>query len=103
MWQSQFIDSTWNQARVKNPVLDALIDRILAHQGNKKALLPLGRALDRVLLWNNYMIPMWYSAEDRYAWWNKFSQPAVTPAYSVGLDNWWYDVNKAAKLPAQRR
>ena len=49
------------------------------------------------------MIPMWYSAEDRYAWWNKFSQPAVTPAYSVGLDNWWYDVNKAAKLPAQRR
>ncbi|AUX95487.1 extracellular solute-binding protein [Mixta gaviniae] len=102
-WQSAFIESSWNQARVKNPVLDALIDRILAHQGDKNALLPLGRALDRVLLWNNYMIPMWYSGQDRYAWWNKFSHPAVIPAYSVGLDNWWYDVNKAAKLPAQRR
>ena len=102
-WQSAFIDSSWNRPQVKSPVLDALIDRILAHQGDKAALLPLGRALDRVLLWNYYMIPMWYSAHDRYAWWNKFSHPAVTPAYSVGLDSWWYDVNKAAKLPAQRR
>lgn len=103
MWQSAFVDSSWNRPRVKSPVLDALIDKILAHQGDKAALLPLGRALDRVLLWNYYMIPMWYTANDRYAWWNKFSHPAVTPAYSVGLDNWWYDVNKAAKLPAERR
>ena len=103
IWQSQFIDSSWNQARVKSPVLDVLIDRIIAHQGDKAALLPLGRALDRVLLWNYYMIPGWYSAEDRYAWWNKFSHPAVLPAFSVGLENWWYDVNKAEKLPAQRR
>ncbi|GLR10764.1 ABC transporter substrate-binding protein [Mixta theicola] len=103
LWQSSFIDSSWNRARVKSPVLDALIDRILAHQGDKAALLPLGRALDRVLLWNYYMIPMWYSANDRYAWWNKFSHPAVTPAFSVGLESWWYDMNKAEKLPAQRR
>ncbi|QHM74885.1 Oligopeptide-binding protein AppA [Mixta theicola] len=103
IWQSPFIDSSWNQARVKSPVLDALIDRIMAHQGDKAALLPLGRALDRVLLWNYYRIPMWYSANDRYAWWNKFSHPAIAPAYAVGLENWWYDVNKAAKLPAQRR
>lgn len=102
-WQSAYIDSSWNKARVKSPVLDRLIDRILAHQGDKAALLPLGRALDRVLLWNYYMIPMWYSASDRYAWWNKFSHPAVTPAFSAGLESWWYDVNKAEKLPAQRR
>lgn len=102
-WQSAFIDSSWNRPRVKSPVLDALIDRILAHQGDKAALLPLGRALDRVLLWNYYMIPMWYGASDRYAWWNKFSHPAVTPAFSVGLESWWYDVNKAEKLPAERR
>ncbi|MGS0314966.1 hypothetical protein ACUOP4_29170, partial [Escherichia coli] len=23
--------------------------------------------------------------------------------YTIGLDTWWYDVNKAAKLPAARR
>ncbi|EAZ0222266.1 microcin C ABC transporter periplasmic binding protein YejA, partial [Salmonella enterica] len=25
------------------------------------------------------------------------------PVYTIGLDTWWYDVNKAAKLPAARR
>lgn len=50
------------------------------------------------------MLPMWYMAEDRLAWWDKFSQPAVRPIYSLGIDTWWYDVNKAAKRrpPANR-
>ena len=70
---------------------------------NKEKLLPLGRALDRVLTWNYYMLPMWYMAEDRLAWWDKFSQPAVRPVYSLGIDTWWYDVNKATKLPSARQ
>ncbi|MDT1786152.1 hypothetical protein QLF84_24845, partial [Salmonella enterica subsp. enterica serovar Oslo] len=45
----------------------------------------------------------WYMAQDRTAWWNKFSFPATRPIYSSGLDTWWYDVNKAATLPADRR
>ncbi len=56
-----------------------------------------------MLTWNNYMLPMWYMAQDRTAWWNKFSFPATRPIYSSGLDTWWYDVNKAATLPADRR
>lgn len=102
-WVSEYIDSSWNTPRVQSPVIDGLVKQIMQHQGDKSALLPLGQALDRVLLWNDYMIPMWYNADDRYAYWNKFSMPAVIPTYSVGLDNWWYDVNKAAQLPAQRR
>ncbi|MFS2224486.1 extracellular solute-binding protein [Pantoea sp. B65] len=103
IWASQYIESSWNTPRVKNPVVDSLVEKIFQHQGDKDALLPLGRALDRVLLWNYYMIPMWYSAEDRYAYWNKFSMPGIAPTYSLGTDTWWYDVNKAAQLPAQRR
>ena len=38
--------------------------------------------------------------KNRLAWWDKFSQPAVRPIYSLGIDTWWYDVNKAAKLPS---
>ena len=49
------------------------------------------------------MLPMWYMAEDRLAWWDKFSRPGIRPIYTIGLDNWWYDVNRAAKLPAARR
>ncbi|RPE00355.1 ABC transporter substrate-binding protein [Candidatus Pantoea deserta] len=102
-WQSDYINSSWNSARLKDPLVDRFVKEIVAHQGDKAALLPLGQALDRILLWNAYMIPMWYNAEDRIAWWNKFSHPAVKPAYASGLENWWYDVNKAARLPAERR
>ena len=44
-----------------------------------------------------------YMGEDRVARWDKFSLPAVRPVYTLGFDTWWYDVNKAAKLPAERR
>lgn len=102
-WASGYIDSSYNAPGVKSPVIDALIAKIVAAQGDKEKLLPLGRALDRVLTWNYYMLPMWYMGEDRVARWDKFSLPAVRPVYTLGFDTWWYDVNKAAKLPAARR
>jgi len=102
-WGSQYLDSTYNTPGVSSPVIDALLGQIVANQGNKEKLVPLGRALDRVLTWNYYMLPMWYMAADRLAYWDKFSMPEVRPIYSLGFDTWWYDVNKAAKLPADRR
>lgn len=102
-WASEYIDSSYNAPGVKSPVIDALIAKIVAAQGDKNKLLPLYRALDRVLTWNYYMLPMWYMGEDRVARWDKFSLPAVRPVYTLGFDTWWYDVNKAAKLPAERR
>ena len=102
-WASEYVDSTYNAPGVKNPVIDKLASQIVANQGDKQKLLPLGRALDRVLTWNYYMIPMWYMAADRFAWWNKFSKPAIHPLYTTGFDTWWYDVNKAAQLPENRR
>ncbi|MBK0002384.1 extracellular solute-binding protein [Erwinia sp. S38] len=102
-WASSYINSSYNRPGVNSPLVDNLIEQINQHQGDKPALIALGRVLDRVLLWNYYMIPMWYSANDRYAYWNKFSMPTTRPTYSLGFDSWWYDVNKAAQLPAQRR
>jgi len=98
-WASSYINSSYNAPGVKSPVIDALIAKIVAAQGDKAKLLPLGRALDRVLTWNYYMLPMWYMGEDRVARWDKFSLPAVRPIYSLGFETWWYDVNKAARLP----
>lgn len=102
-WASDYINSSYNAPGVQSPVIDTLIAQIIAAQGNKDKLVPLGRALDRVLTWNAYMLPMWFMGEDRLAYWDKFSMPAVRPIYALGFDNWWYDVNKAAKLPAERR
>ena len=103
LWDSKYINSSWNTPGVTDPAVDSLVRQIAAHQGDEKALLPLGRALDRVLTWNRYMLPMWYSNHDRYAYWDKFSTPPVRPAYVIGFDNWWFDVNKAARLPTQQQ
>lgn len=102
-WGSEYIDSTYNAPGVKSPVLDKLIAQIIQAQGDKQKLLPLGRSLDRVLTWNYYMLPMWYMAADQVSYWDKFSMPGIRPVYSLGFDTWWYDVNKAAKLPADKR
>lgn len=102
-WASAYINSSYNGPGVSNPVIDTLIAQMIHWQGNKQKLLPLGRALDRVLTWNFYQLPMWYMASDRMAYWDKFSHPEMRPIYSLGFENWWYDVNKAAKLPEARR
>lgn len=100
---SSYIHSSYNAPGVQSPVVDKLIAQIIRWQGNKQKLLPTGRALDRVLTRNYYMLPMWYMAQDRTAYWDKFSFPQTRPVYSSGFDTRWYDVNKAAKLPADKR
>ncbi|MDF1894621.1 extracellular solute-binding protein [Rahnella contaminans] len=102
-WNTKYLDSTYNKPGVSDPAIDKLTDEIAANQGKPDALLSLGHALDRVLTWNMYMIPMWYTHHERYAYWDKFSMPAIAPANGLELDTWWYDMNRAARLPAQRR
>lgn len=102
-WNTQYLDSTYNKSGISDPAIDKLTDDIAANQGKPDALLALGHALDRVLTWNRVMIPMWYTNHERYAYWDKFSMPAVAPSNGMELDTWWYDVNRAARLPAQRR
>lgn len=102
-WGSEYINSSYNAPGVQNPAIDELIKQIIRAQGDKDKLVPFGRALDRVLTWKYYMLPMWYMPSDRVAWWDKFSHPVQRPLYSLGFDTWWYDVNKAARLPADRR
>ncbi len=96
VWRSNFVDSTWNIANVTDPVVDALIDGIDQNQENPNLLLAYGRALDRVLLWNYYIIPQWHLSAFRIAYWDKFSRPDTRPQYALGLDTWWYDSTKAA-------
>ncbi|MCC3703204.1 extracellular solute-binding protein [Rouxiella badensis] len=103
MWNSKYLNSTYNTPGVSDPAIDQLTNEIVAHQGQPDALLSLGRALDRVLTWHMYMIPMWYTNRDRYAYWDKFSMPEIRPPYSLELDTWWYDVNKASRLQSARQ
>ncbi|WP_237154382.1 extracellular solute-binding protein [Oryzibacter oryziterrae] len=85
-----------NHAGIKNAAVDKLIDAVIFAQ-DRPALVTATHALDRVLLANNFVIPLFYSLNDRIAYWNRFSHPDKLPEYSVGFPTvWWYDAAKAS-------
>ncbi|MBD1566985.1 extracellular solute-binding protein [Vibrio sp. S12_S33] len=103
IWNSQYIDSTYNRAGVMDPVVDKLTEEIAENQENPEKLLTLGRALDRVLQWNFYIIPQWYLSQYRVATWDKFERPQLMPKYDIGIDTWWVSEQKEQRLPEKRR
>ena len=103
VWNSSYLDSTYNTAGVNDPVVDFLTSEISKRQQEPETLLSLGRALDRVLQWNFFIIPQWHVGEYRVAMWDKFERPEITPKYDLGVDTWWVSENKAQLLPEKRR
>jgi microcin C transport system substrate-binding protein len=87
-----------NLPGIKNPAVDALIDRIIFAK-DRADLEASCRTLDRVLLWNCYLVPQFAFGFERYARWDRFSHPDPLPKYGVsgfpGL--WWWDAEKSAK------
>jgi microcin C transport system substrate-binding protein len=80
-----------NVIGIKNPAVDALVDKIV-YAPNRDALVAACRALDRVLLWNAYIVPQWYSPGEHIAYWNKFGAPNPPPRIAIGFpDVWWFD------------
>jgi microcin C transport system substrate-binding protein len=100
-FHSSFLDSTYNAIGVQDPIIDTLVEGIRDNQQNDPELLAYGRALDRVLLWNYYVIPHWHIGAYRVAYWNKFARPDTMPRYSLGSSTWWLDTEAAATLPAR--
>ena len=89
VWNSRFIDSTWNTPGVNDDAVDYLTEEIAANQEDDKKLLALGRALDRVLTWNIYCVPQWYLNKFRLAYKDKFGKPGLRPRYDIGFNTWW--------------
>jgi microcin C transport system substrate-binding protein len=92
------MDGSFNLAGISDPVVDALIDKVVAAK-SRAELVTATRAIDRVLRAGHYWVPHWYKASYSVAYWNKFSRPAVQPTYDAGvLDTWWFDSKKAEAL-----
>ena len=102
-WGSAAADEPGSQnvIGIKDPVIDELIDLVIAAP-DRESLIQRTRALDRVLLWGFYVIPNWHLRSYRVAYWNKFSRPAISPKYALGLDTWWVDPVKAAALAGRQ-
>lgn len=99
-WSSHAADTpgSRNLAGIKDPVVDALVDKIIFAE-SREDLVAATRALDRVLLWNYFMVPQYYQPTMRYAYWNKFGIPDKQPDYvGVDVESWWIDKDKEATL-----
>jgi len=100
-WGSKAADMSGsrNIVGIKNPAIDKLIDRVIFAK-DRAELVAATKALDRVLLWNHYVVPQWNYPKQRTARWDRFSRPAELPKYGLSgfPDIWWYDAEKAAKI-----
>jgi microcin C transport system substrate-binding protein len=100
-WSTQAADmaGSRNIIGIKNPAIDRLIERLIFAK-DRDDLVAATKALDRVLLWNHYVVPQWNYPKVRTARWDRFGRPAELPKYgqSAFPGIWWYDADKAASI-----
>ena len=93
-WGSRSADApgSSNLVGIENPAVDELIERII-FADNRNDLVASTKALDRVLLWNHYVVPQWNFSKVRTARWDRFSHPEQMPKYGLtGFPAlWWSD------------
>jgi len=101
-WSSAAADQpgSRNLIGIKNPAIDTLIDRVIFTK-DRADLVAATQALDRVLLWNFYVVPQWTYGKQRTARWDRFGRPENMPKYGAAAfpTIWWWDADKAAKVP----
>ncbi|HEY4343415.1 MAG TPA: extracellular solute-binding protein [Parvibaculum sp.] len=91
-WGSAAADvpGTYNFMGVKDKAVDAMISALLAAR-SRKDFVSAVRALDRVLLSGNYVIPLFYAPDQWVALWAKVKYPERTSLYGYRSDTWWID------------
>jgi len=98
-WASEAADipGSRNYAGLEDPVVDELVAQVIAAP-DREALVNRVRALDRVLLWHEFVVPNWHIPYERLLFWNKFGRPEVTPLRGHQLMAWWVDPAKEESL-----
>jgi microcin C transport system substrate-binding protein len=98
-WGSKAADQpgSRNLAGIEDPAVDTLIDRVIFAK-TRQELVAATRALDRVLLWNHYVVPQWTYTKERTLRWNRFGKPENMPEFGAAdfPAIWWWDADKAA-------
>lgn len=88
-----------NSAGICDPVVEDLIQKIIAAP-DRATLIATTHALDRVLQWGFYVVPNWYIAAFRVAYWDKFGRPDVNPKMGPSIAAWWVDPAKVRTVSA---
>ncbi|MBY0381908.1 MAG: extracellular solute-binding protein [Xanthobacteraceae bacterium] len=100
-WGSQAANTpgSSNIVGIADPAIDKLIDRVIFAK-DRADLVAATKALDRVLLWHNFVVPQWTYPKVRTARWDRFAHPAQLPKYGTSAfpDIWWFDQARADKI-----
>ena len=86
-------DGSRNYPGIDSPVVDALIEKLI-NASNRQELTTAIHALDRVLLWGHYVVPLYHSNKDRIAYWDFFEYPDEIPLYGIVIESWWINKDK---------
>ena len=100
-WGTESADreGSTNLIGIKDAAIDKLVDKVIFAK-DREELVAATRALDRVLLWNDFVVPQWFSPLVRIAYWDRYGQPKVLPGLTPGfLQVWRFDEKLASRLP----
>jgi len=89
-WSSKAADEpgTRNYPGIKSPVVDALCNAV-TNAKERKQLVAAIKALDRVLLWGHYVIPLGHKTKDYVAYWTKIDHPPFGPTGIPSIHTFW--------------
>ncbi len=88
-------EGSFNYPGIKSPAVDAMIEALLKAQ-DRDDFVSATRALDRVLLSGDYVIPLFYLPRQWVAHWNDLKRPEKTPLYGYQIDSWWLEPEAGA-------
>jgi microcin C transport system substrate-binding protein len=77
-----------NWAGVADPAVDAMIAALGAAR-DRGELVAAARALDRILMWNHYVLPLYHDRGQRIAMWSRIARPPAVPVYGLRIDTLW--------------
>ena len=80
-----------NIAGIQNPAIDYLLDKLVNCQ-NYSELIPVGRALDRVLRSQYYLIPKWHTRQLHILYWSRINKPDQKGLYWHSHNDWWSQI-----------
>jgi peptide/nickel transport system substrate-binding protein len=97
-WGSQaaVTEGSFNFPGVKSKAVDAMIEAMLKAE-DEDGFVSAVRALDRVLLSGDYVIPLFHLPRQWVAHWRELKRPETTPLYGYQIDSWWIEPGKSSQ------
>ncbi|USE39491.1 extracellular solute-binding protein [Endozoicomonas sp. SCSIO W0465] len=91
LWGSGTVDlhGSRNIAGIKLESIDKLTEKI-PRANSREELLILIKSMDRIILWNHYVLPLWYQPDWLVVHKKQLKYPNNPAHYALDLSTWWY-------------